>query len=71
MSTQVYFDEKGRVFRTFDPDKMTRRERANWAALQEVLNSEYARGFARGLAVGRAENARADDLGLDISRPVL
>ena len=30
-------------------------QRANWALLQGVIESEYERGFRKGVQVGRAE----------------
>lgn len=71
MSTRVYFDEKARIFCTFDTANMTARERANWAKLQAVLDSEFDRGFARGLEVGRLEQAASEEKRLDFPQPVL
>lgn len=45
------------LIRGADPDKLTPQQRANWRLIQAVLDSEYERGFQRGLACGKAEAA--------------
>lgn len=59
--TQLYWDAKRKEIRSYDTSKMTPRQRANLVFLQGLISHEYARGFARGLEVGRLEASKEEE----------
>lgn len=66
MKTPVYFDFDAYLFRVL-PCKLTPQQRANLRLLQSMLESEFARGFERGRACERMEQAGMSKLPLDKS----
>lgn len=57
MKHDLIFDRKTGLFRGCDPRKLSPQQRANWHLMQAVLDSEYDRGFHRGLVQGHFEAA--------------
>ena len=55
MKEGFYYDRDSMLIRGADPGKMTPQQRANWRLIKAVLDSEFDRGFQRGLECGQME----------------
>jgi hypothetical protein len=62
MKEGFYFDRESKLIRAGDPGKMTPQQRANWRLIKAVLDSEYERGFERGLECGKMERKESTTL---------
>lgn len=62
MRNKPYFDRNTMLIRSADPGKMTPQQRANWRLIQAVLDSEFERGFERGLECRQMEREQSTTL---------
>lgn len=62
MTKRPYYDRETMLIRFSDPGKMTPQQLANWRLIQAVLDSEFERGFERGLQCRQMEREESSTL---------